>query len=294
MAQVVNNFIRTTLAVAISPSATTLQLATGGGALFDIPAGDWCYITVNDSTTVEVMKYVSTGSEAGDIIGVLRGQDNTTPKAFPAGACVAVGWNTAQVSAFIEQETGGGGTGPAGPTGPAGATGATGATGGGGGTGSGMVAILSKGFITTSGSVFTSGAYPYALLSLSPLIAYDPGSTGVLSYSSGRIKFNANCIASLTAMMHGEIYAPDQPNPFFAEVNFTHTGGTDLIGNNCSIPSTGAGYPTEAIITAVTPPMVIAVNDEWDANLLIYALVPSFARVTMKQLMISASVYVLT
>lgn len=128
--QIVNNFIRTTLGAPCSPTDVTLQLVTGGGAMFNIPAGAWCYITVNDSTTVEVMKYTSTGPVVGDVIGVTRAQDNTTAKAFPAGACVAVGWNVAQVEAFVLDllggATGGTGSGATGPTGPAGPTGATG------------------------------------------------------------------------------------------------------------------------------------------------------------------------
>jgi hypothetical protein len=38
-----------------------------------------------------------------DTIPVARGQDGTTAKAFPAGACVQVAWNKAQVADFVTQ-----------------------------------------------------------------------------------------------------------------------------------------------------------------------------------------------
>lgn len=103
MAQVVPNFVRTTLRAPITISDTQLQLAAGGGAFFNFTAGDWCFLTVNDSVTVEVMKYTSTGSVINDTITVERAQDDTTAKAFPAGACVTVGWNQEQVYDFILQ-----------------------------------------------------------------------------------------------------------------------------------------------------------------------------------------------
>lgn len=273
--QVVNNFIRTTLAAPAAPSDVTLQLAAGAGALFNMPAGNWCYVTVNDSTTVEIMKYTSTGSVAGDLISVARGQDNTTPKAFPAGSCVAVGWNTAQVQAFVEALI------PVTPPIPP--------------SPGGIVAILSEGSLSPTGSLYNAGSVNFAALGLPHLINYDPGSTGVLTFSNtGRIKFNANCIAALTATVHGEVYAFDQPNPFMGAVDFTNTNDTTLIGNVTSLPSTGTGYPLEVTMSATTPMTAIPANEEWDANILIYALSPAFARITVHQLELSATVYALT
>lgn len=105
MAQVIPNFVRTTLRAPVTLSDTQLLLASGGGAFFStaFSAGDWCFLTVNDSTTAEIMKYTSTGSVTNDTITVERAQDNTTAKAFPTGACVTVGWNTEQVYDFIVQ-----------------------------------------------------------------------------------------------------------------------------------------------------------------------------------------------
>ncbi len=98
------NFVRTTLRAPIGASDTQLQLATDTGALFDpIAAGDYVFITVNDLTTAEIMKYTSSGPVVNDTIIVERAQDGTTAKAFPAGSCVAIGWNVQQVVDLINQ-----------------------------------------------------------------------------------------------------------------------------------------------------------------------------------------------
>lgn len=107
MVQQVLNFVKTTLRAPVGISDTQLQLAAGAGSLFDpITAGNWCFITVNDSTSAEVMKYTSSGLVVNDTITVTRAQDGTTAKAFPVGACVSVGWNTEQVVDLITQTVG--------------------------------------------------------------------------------------------------------------------------------------------------------------------------------------------
>lgn len=103
MVQLVRNFVKTSLRAPISASDTALLLATGSGAWFVIPAGDWCYLTVNDSANAEVMKYVSTGTVTNDTITVTRAQDNSSAKAFATGSCVAEGWNVGQVQGLIDQ-----------------------------------------------------------------------------------------------------------------------------------------------------------------------------------------------
>ncbi len=104
MAQLVKNFVKTALRAPLSTSDTTLQLTVGTGAFFVIPAGDWCYVTINSATAAEVVKYTSTGSVVDDTITVVRAQDNTTAQAFPAGACVTEGWNVAQILGLINQQ----------------------------------------------------------------------------------------------------------------------------------------------------------------------------------------------
>ena len=100
---VVSNFARTTLRAAITSSSTSLLLASGGGAYFNIGTGNWQYLTIEDGNSVEIVKYTCTGVVVNDTIVVERGQDGTTAKSFPAGACVKVAWNAGQVNALVVQ-----------------------------------------------------------------------------------------------------------------------------------------------------------------------------------------------
>jgi hypothetical protein len=103
MSLVVPNFARTTLRASVSPSQTQLALAIGGGSYFNIGTGNYMYITVEDGQSVEIMRYDCTGPVVNDIINVVRGEDGTTPKSFPAGACVKVAWNVAQLQDLMNQ-----------------------------------------------------------------------------------------------------------------------------------------------------------------------------------------------
>jgi hypothetical protein len=100
---VVPNFARTTLRASITPASTQLMLAIGGGAYFEIGSGNHMYVTIEDGQSVEIVKYTNTGPVVNDAITVERGQDGTTAKAFPAGACVKVAWNVAQVTELVEE-----------------------------------------------------------------------------------------------------------------------------------------------------------------------------------------------
>lgn len=103
MSIVIPNFARTTLRAAITPASTQLLLASGGGAYFAIGTGNYVYLTVEDGNSVEIMKFTNTGIIVNDTITVARGQDGTTAKSFPAGACVKVAWNVAQITNLINQ-----------------------------------------------------------------------------------------------------------------------------------------------------------------------------------------------
>lgn len=100
---VVPNFSRTTLRAAITPASTQLLLASGGGAYFAIGSGNYVFLTVEDGNSVEVMKFTNTGIIVGDTITVERGQDGTTAKSFPAGACVKIAWNVQQIKDLVTQ-----------------------------------------------------------------------------------------------------------------------------------------------------------------------------------------------
>lgn len=85
----------------IGPGDVVLPFQTGTAGRFNVPSGDHVYLTLFDGTSFEVVRYDSTGPLASDNAPVTRGQDGTAPAAFPAGTCVAVRWNLAQVYEFI-------------------------------------------------------------------------------------------------------------------------------------------------------------------------------------------------
>ena len=99
----ISNFLKTSLRAPVTATDTVLQLAVGTGQNFNFPAGDYCYITIEDRLATEIVKYVSVGGVNSDNIVVQRGQDGTVARAFPAGSCVKVAWNEQQVTDLILQ-----------------------------------------------------------------------------------------------------------------------------------------------------------------------------------------------
>lgn len=97
------NFVRTSLRAPVGPTDTVLQLALGTGGFFNFPAGDYCYITLEDRLNHEVVRFSATGVIAADNISVQRAQDGTLARAFPAGTCVKVAWNEQQVKDLIAE-----------------------------------------------------------------------------------------------------------------------------------------------------------------------------------------------
>ena len=97
----VGNFIRGTLRAPLGVTDTVLQLAPGTGGQFNMPVGDYVFITLYDRVSYEIVRYTSTGPVVGDNITVTRGQDGTVARAFPAGTCYEVAWNEQQVIDFV-------------------------------------------------------------------------------------------------------------------------------------------------------------------------------------------------
>lgn len=85
MAVLYSNNASSTLASSISNSATTVTVASGEGGLFPaVSSPDYFYATLdNNAGGVEIVKVTA---RSGDIFTVVRGQDNTGPLAFNAGA----------------------------------------------------------------------------------------------------------------------------------------------------------------------------------------------------------------
>lgn len=70
-----------TIAGNLTAIATTINLKTGTGLLFTVPvAGDWEMATLHSATAREVVKITN---RTGDVLTVVRGQENTTAAAWP-------------------------------------------------------------------------------------------------------------------------------------------------------------------------------------------------------------------
>jgi hypothetical protein len=86
MAVLYTNNATSTLASAITNSATSLAVATGTGTRFPAPSGgDFFYATLVSGNTVEIVKVTA---RATDTLTVTRAQEGTTAAAFNAGATV--------------------------------------------------------------------------------------------------------------------------------------------------------------------------------------------------------------
>lgn len=130
------NNASSTLAAGISNSDLSLSVAPGTGSAFPTISGsDVAFLTLTESTKMEIVKVTAT---SGDTFTIERGQDGTPAQAFSAGATVGLNITKAMLDQLKldAQATGPAGPqgpqgdpGPAGATGPAGPAGATGATG---------------------------------------------------------------------------------------------------------------------------------------------------------------------
>lgn len=79
---------------------TEIELAPGDRPRFDVPAGQWYYLSIRFNHRLEV---VQVQGLVGGKLQVVRAQDGTSELSWPAGACVAVEWNPQQLREFIEQ-----------------------------------------------------------------------------------------------------------------------------------------------------------------------------------------------
>lgn len=79
-----SNNASATLAASIGSGATSITVSTGQGILFpSLGAGDYFYATlVDDVNNLEIVKATA---RVGDVLTVVRGQDNTTARNYSAG-----------------------------------------------------------------------------------------------------------------------------------------------------------------------------------------------------------------
>jgi len=81
-----SNNASTTLASAITSSATSLTVATGQGSLFPtITGSNIFYITLQSATASTPIEIVKVTARSGDTMTIVRAQDGTTASAFNSG-----------------------------------------------------------------------------------------------------------------------------------------------------------------------------------------------------------------
>jgi hypothetical protein len=101
----------TVLALALSPSDTTLQVATGKGDLFPVvTAPDYTMLTLQDSNdNVEIVQ-VTARASGSDIMTIVRAQDGTTAQSWTGGDTVElrvthalIAWILTQITAALKE-----------------------------------------------------------------------------------------------------------------------------------------------------------------------------------------------
>ena len=104
MPALVTNNASATLAVGISPSATTIVLSSGGGNLFPVPSGTSVFFAtiVNTSNQVEIVKVTA---RAGDVLTVIRAFDGTTSHTYVIGDMIELRPTAALFNSKLDVDT---------------------------------------------------------------------------------------------------------------------------------------------------------------------------------------------
>lgn len=82
--------------------ATTQEVAVrfGEGLRFKLPEDDYCYATIRSHGKFEHVKILSV---KGDVLHVVRGQDNTQAQTWARESCIEIEWNPAQLCEYSRQ-----------------------------------------------------------------------------------------------------------------------------------------------------------------------------------------------
>lgn len=97
------NNASSTLAAPISNSATTVNLATGQGALFPNPsAGQQFALTFNDAATGLLTEIVYCTARSGDSLTIVRAQEGTVAQGWSAGDLAANLVTAGQMAAMLQ------------------------------------------------------------------------------------------------------------------------------------------------------------------------------------------------
>lgn len=100
----------TTLASGISPTDTTIQVASNTGSLFPSPTGsDYFYMTLI-SVSTGAMEIVKVTERVADVMTVVRGQEGTTAQWFSIGDNSQLRITAAGMNLAVSGGGGGGGT----------------------------------------------------------------------------------------------------------------------------------------------------------------------------------------
>jgi len=100
MTQLFANAARSTLAAAITAEDTTLTLVAGGGERFPGKLiNQWYYLTLQDGDDIEIVRVTAHGTNS-DEMTIERGQQDTKPRAFPAGSAAGIRATAADMSQY--------------------------------------------------------------------------------------------------------------------------------------------------------------------------------------------------
>lgn len=91
---------RSRLTRELDTTATEIQIRFGEGLRFKVDADDYFYATIRSHGKYEHVKVLGV---KGDVLHVVRGQDNTQAQSWPVDACIEVEWNPQQVCAYTKQ-----------------------------------------------------------------------------------------------------------------------------------------------------------------------------------------------
>lgn len=91
------NNIQTTLATAITSSATTIALASASNLPASIPSGYYLVITLNDAATRQLFEVMYATAISGNTLTVIRGQEGTGAQSWLVGDLVYSGPTAGQM-----------------------------------------------------------------------------------------------------------------------------------------------------------------------------------------------------
>lgn len=222
------NNASTTLAGAITSTATTANLSSGTGSLFPSPSsGQYFVLTFTDAGTGLINEIVWVTDVSGDVITMTRAQEGTTAKAWNAGDFAANLWTAGQAALIAPQslpapyyqKT----SGSYSQTIPAGVSSAKVTIGGGGGGGGGGTNIQASG---------GGGAGGVVILFLTGLVSAQSLSGTVGSGGNGGTTGNPGTAGSNTTLLNNAVLQATANGGGQGTVAFSSggAGGTINIG----------------------------------------------------------------